>query len=61
MFVFRLNYKFCPLSIYFFFKRFPLAQNLTSYVLNVSNSCTVCPLSVTQIIFLVKSGHPMIF
>ncbi|MFS7927444.1 hypothetical protein Hanom_Chr04g00309171 [Helianthus anomalus] len=60
MFVFRLNYKFCPLSKYYF-QRFSLAQNLTSYVLNVSNSCTICPLNVTQLIFLVKSGHPMVF
>ncbi|MFS7939192.1 hypothetical protein Hanom_Chr05g00448811 [Helianthus anomalus] len=40
-----------------FFKQCPLAQNLTSYVLNVSKSCTICPLCLTYLIFLVKSDH----
>ncbi|MFS7900479.1 hypothetical protein Hanom_Chr13g01189151 [Helianthus anomalus] len=35
----------------------PLPLNLTSFVLNVSKSCTLCPLALTQLDFLVKSGH----
>ncbi|MFS7993575.1 hypothetical protein Hanom_Chr12g01095741 [Helianthus anomalus] len=38
-------------------RRCPLAQKLTSYVLNVSKSCTLYPLALTQLIFLVKYGH----
>ncbi|MFS7969933.1 hypothetical protein Hanom_Chr09g00815041 [Helianthus anomalus] len=40
-------------------RRCPLALKLTGFVLNVSKSCTVCPLSLTQFIlfFFVKSGH----
>ncbi|MFS8003000.1 hypothetical protein Hanom_Chr13g01208731 [Helianthus anomalus] len=38
-------------------RRCPLAQNLTSSVLNVPKSCTLCPLDQTQLNFLVKSGH----
>ncbi|MFS8004569.1 hypothetical protein Hanom_Chr13g01227401 [Helianthus anomalus] len=38
-------------------RRCPLAQKLTGYVLNVSKSCTLCPLALTQLTFLVKSGH----
>ncbi|MFS7992031.1 hypothetical protein Hanom_Chr12g01077511 [Helianthus anomalus] len=38
-------------------KRYPLAQKLTSFVLNVSKSCTLYPLSQTQLDFLVKYGH----
>ncbi|MFS7927477.1 hypothetical protein Hanom_Chr04g00309551 [Helianthus anomalus] len=38
-------------------RRCPLAQKLTSSVLNVSKSCTLCPLSQTQLDFFVKSGH----
>ncbi|MFS7923226.1 hypothetical protein Hanom_Chr03g00258181 [Helianthus anomalus] len=29
----------------------PLAQNLTSFVLNVSESCTLCPFGQTQLDF----------
>ncbi|MFS7909608.1 hypothetical protein Hanom_Chr02g00096571 [Helianthus anomalus] len=38
-------------------RRFLLAQKLTSFVLYVSKSCTVCSLSLTQLDFLVKYGH----
>ncbi|MFS7905345.1 hypothetical protein Hanom_Chr01g00046571 [Helianthus anomalus] len=38
-------------------RRCPLTLNLTSFILNVSKSCTICPLSLTQLIFLVKYGH----
>ncbi|KAF5755653.1 hypothetical protein HanXRQr2_Chr17g0805181 [Helianthus annuus] len=38
-------------------KRCPLAQKLTSFVLNVPKSCTLCPLGQTQLDFLVKSNH----
>ncbi|MFS7963835.1 hypothetical protein Hanom_Chr08g00742981 [Helianthus anomalus] len=38
-------------------RRCPLAQKLTSFVLNVLKSCTLCPLGQTQLKFLVKSGH----
>ncbi|MFS7914280.1 hypothetical protein Hanom_Chr02g00151541 [Helianthus anomalus] len=38
-------------------RRRPLAQKLTSFVLYVSNSCTLCPLSLTQSDFLVKYGY----
>ncbi|MFS7922716.1 hypothetical protein Hanom_Chr03g00252271 [Helianthus anomalus] len=39
------------------YRRYPLAQKLTSFVLNVLKSCTLCPLSQTQLDSLVKSGH----
>ncbi|MFS7988825.1 hypothetical protein Hanom_Chr11g01039411 [Helianthus anomalus] len=35
----------------------PLAQKLTSFVLNVTKSCTLYPLGQTQLDFLVKFGH----
>ncbi|MFS7951413.1 hypothetical protein Hanom_Chr07g00594841 [Helianthus anomalus] len=35
-------------------RRCPLAQKLTSSVLNVSKSCTLCPLGQTQLNFFVK-------
>ncbi|MFS7932086.1 hypothetical protein Hanom_Chr04g00363681 [Helianthus anomalus] len=38
-------------------RRCLLAQKLTSFVLNVSKSCTLCPLGQPQLYFLVKSGH----
>ncbi|MFS7940240.1 hypothetical protein Hanom_Chr05g00462141 [Helianthus anomalus] len=38
-------------------RRCPLAQKLTSSVLNVSKSYTLCPLGQTQLDFFVKSGH----
>ncbi|MFS7965800.1 hypothetical protein Hanom_Chr09g00766431 [Helianthus anomalus] len=37
--------------------RCPLSLNLTSFVLNVSKSCTLCPLALPQLGFLVKYGH----
>ncbi|MFS7901548.1 hypothetical protein Hanom_Chr01g00000971 [Helianthus anomalus] len=40
-----------------FCRRCPLAQKLTSYVLNVSKYCTLCPLALTQLYFLVNYGH----
>ncbi|MFS7917625.1 hypothetical protein Hanom_Chr03g00191301 [Helianthus anomalus] len=36
------------------FKRCPLPLKLLSFVLNVSKSCTLCPLGQTQLIFSVK-------
>ncbi|MFS8025914.1 hypothetical protein Hanom_Chr16g01480751 [Helianthus anomalus] len=36
------------------FRRCPLPFKLMSFVLNVSKSCTLCPLGQTQIIFLLK-------
>ncbi|MFS8021267.1 hypothetical protein Hanom_Chr16g01425431 [Helianthus anomalus] len=41
-------------------RRCHLAQKLTSFVLNVAKSCTLCPLGQTQLIFLVKSDHPRV-
>ncbi|MFS7911860.1 hypothetical protein Hanom_Chr02g00123071 [Helianthus anomalus] len=38
-------------------RRCSLPLNLTSFVLNVSKSCTVCPLSLTQLNFSVKLGY----
>ncbi|MFS7993753.1 hypothetical protein Hanom_Chr12g01097811 [Helianthus anomalus] len=38
-------------------RRCPLTQKLTSFVLNVSKSCTLCPLGQTQLGFLVKSMY----
>ncbi|MFS7919939.1 hypothetical protein Hanom_Chr03g00218531 [Helianthus anomalus] len=35
-------------------RRCPLAQKLTSFVLNVPKSCTLCPLSLTQLISNIK-------
>ncbi|MFS8015230.1 hypothetical protein Hanom_Chr15g01353901 [Helianthus anomalus] len=32
-------------------RRCPLPLNLTSFVLNVSKSCTLCPLALTQLDF----------
>ncbi|MFS7907502.1 hypothetical protein Hanom_Chr01g00072131 [Helianthus anomalus] len=32
-------------------RRCPLAQNLTSFVLNIPKSCTLCPLGQTQLDF----------
>ncbi|MFS8012684.1 hypothetical protein Hanom_Chr14g01323741 [Helianthus anomalus] len=40
-----------------FCRRCPLAEKLTSFVLNVSKSCTFYPLGQTQLDFLVKYGH----
>ncbi|MFS7967684.1 hypothetical protein Hanom_Chr09g00788651 [Helianthus anomalus] len=36
------------------FRRCPLPLKLMSFVLNVSKSCTLCPLAQTQLIFSVK-------
>ncbi|KAJ0432376.1 hypothetical protein HanIR_Chr17g0858491 [Helianthus annuus] len=38
-------------------RRCPLPLNLMSFVLNVSKSCTLCPLTLTQSDFFVKYGH----
>ncbi|MFS7911959.1 hypothetical protein Hanom_Chr02g00124151 [Helianthus anomalus] len=35
-------------------RRCPLPLKLIGFVLNVSKSCTLCPLSLTKFIFLVK-------
>ncbi|MFS8017293.1 hypothetical protein Hanom_Chr15g01378691 [Helianthus anomalus] len=43
------------------FKRCLLPSKLMSFVLNVSKSCTLCPLGQTQLIFFVKTGHPRVF
>ncbi|MFS7998602.1 hypothetical protein Hanom_Chr12g01155861 [Helianthus anomalus] len=40
-FMFTQNSRWCP-----------LAQKLTSYVLNVLKSCTLCPLGQTQLDFI---------
>ncbi|MFS7973119.1 hypothetical protein Hanom_Chr09g00852831 [Helianthus anomalus] len=39
------------------FRRFPLPLKLTSFVINVSKSCTLCPLGQTLLNFFVKIGH----
>ncbi|MFS7967607.1 hypothetical protein Hanom_Chr09g00787681 [Helianthus anomalus] len=39
------------------FRRCPLPLKLMTFVLNVRKSCTLCPLSQTQLDFLVKFGH----
>ncbi|MFS7955156.1 hypothetical protein Hanom_Chr07g00639321 [Helianthus anomalus] len=39
------------------YRRCPLAPKLTSFVLCVLKSCTLCPLSLTQFDFLVKYAH----
>ncbi|MFS7902540.1 hypothetical protein Hanom_Chr01g00012471 [Helianthus anomalus] len=39
------------------YRRCPLAQKLTSFVLNVPKSFTLYPLDQTQLDFLVKFGH----
>ncbi|MFS7890038.1 hypothetical protein Hanom_Chr00s000006g01614061 [Helianthus anomalus] len=39
------------------FTRCPLVQNLTGGVLYLSKSYTFCPLTQTQLDFLVKSSH----
>ncbi|MFS7966719.1 hypothetical protein Hanom_Chr09g00777061 [Helianthus anomalus] len=38
-------------------KRCPLTLKLTGFVLNVSKSCMLCSLALTQLDFLVKYGH----
>ncbi|MFS8026536.1 hypothetical protein Hanom_Chr16g01487881 [Helianthus anomalus] len=43
------------------FRRCPLPLKLMSIVLNVSKSCTLCPLGQTQLIFFVKTGHQRVF
>ncbi|MFS8001591.1 hypothetical protein Hanom_Chr13g01192151 [Helianthus anomalus] len=35
----------------------PFPLNLTSFVLNVSKSCTLCSLALMQLVFFVKYGH----
>ncbi|MFS8010526.1 hypothetical protein Hanom_Chr14g01298131 [Helianthus anomalus] len=44
-----LSFIFIPIC-----RRYPLCLNLTSFVLNVLKSCTLCPLGLTQLIFSVK-------
>ncbi|MFS7930797.1 hypothetical protein Hanom_Chr04g00348501 [Helianthus anomalus] len=39
------------------FRRCPLSLKLTSFVLNVSKSYTLCPLGQTQLDFFVIVGH----
>ncbi|MFS7919965.1 hypothetical protein Hanom_Chr03g00218801 [Helianthus anomalus] len=39
------------------FRRCPLPLKLMSFVLNISKSCTLCPLGQTQLDFLVKSDY----
>ncbi|MFS7904031.1 hypothetical protein Hanom_Chr01g00031101 [Helianthus anomalus] len=39
-----------------FYGRCLLSQKLTNFVLNVSKSCTVCPLSQTQLKISAKSS-----
>ncbi|MFS7930595.1 hypothetical protein Hanom_Chr04g00346111 [Helianthus anomalus] len=39
----------------------PLPLNLTSFVLNVSKSCTLCPLAPTQSDFFIKYDHVYVF
>ncbi|MFS7926132.1 hypothetical protein Hanom_Chr04g00293391 [Helianthus anomalus] len=58
----KLVNKKCKLQVLSFvftpnYKRCPLAQKLISFVLYVSKSCTVCPLSLTQLDFLIKYDH----
>ncbi|MFS7990711.1 hypothetical protein Hanom_Chr11g01062131 [Helianthus anomalus] len=45
--------KFKVLSFMFVsnYRRCPLPLNLTIFVLNVSKSCTLCPLTLTQLDF----------
>ncbi|MFS7918196.1 hypothetical protein Hanom_Chr03g00197991 [Helianthus anomalus] len=39
------------------YRRCPLAQKLTGFVLNVLKSCMLCPLALIQLNFLVMYGH----
>ncbi|MFS7970625.1 hypothetical protein Hanom_Chr09g00823101 [Helianthus anomalus] len=39
------------------FNRCPLSLKLTKFVLYVSKSCTLHPLTLTKLTFLVKSGY----
>ncbi|MFS7895194.1 putative GDP dissociation inhibitor [Helianthus anomalus] len=45
-FIFVPNCRWCPLRL-----------NLTSFVSNITKSCTLGPLALTQSKFLVKYGH----
>ncbi|MFS7951035.1 hypothetical protein Hanom_Chr07g00590251 [Helianthus anomalus] len=38
-------------------RRCPFGQKFTGGVLNLSKSCTLCPLGQTQLEFLVKCGY----
>ncbi|MFS8008526.1 hypothetical protein Hanom_Chr14g01273831 [Helianthus anomalus] len=38
-------------------RRYPFGQKFTGGVLNLSKSCTLCPLRQTQLEFLVRSCH----
>ncbi|KAJ0593090.1 hypothetical protein HanRHA438_Chr03g0123701 [Helianthus annuus] len=55
--IYRVNYKFCPFMFVLNCRQCPLPLNLTSFVLNVSKSYTLCPLALTQSDFFVKYGH----
>ncbi|MFS7956577.1 hypothetical protein Hanom_Chr07g00656221 [Helianthus anomalus] len=39
------------------FRRCLLPLKLMSFVLNVSKSCRVCPVTLTQLTFIVKCDH----
>ncbi|MFS7997242.1 hypothetical protein Hanom_Chr12g01139391 [Helianthus anomalus] len=58
-FLFFIMSKLQVLSFMFVsnFRRCPLSLKLMSFVLNVSKSCTLCPLGQTQLIFPVKCSH----
>ncbi|MFS7964466.1 hypothetical protein Hanom_Chr08g00750711 [Helianthus anomalus] len=45
-FIFTPNFRRCPLSL-----------KLMTFVLNVSKSCKLCPLTLTQLIIFAKSDH----
>ncbi|KAM0070506.1 hypothetical protein Hdeb2414_s0001g00013901 [Helianthus debilis subsp. tardiflorus] len=52
-----VNYKFCPLCLHQIVGSVIFFQKFTGGVLNLSKSCTLCPLGQTQLDFSVKSGH----
>ncbi|MFS7900628.1 hypothetical protein Hanom_Chr08g00711931 [Helianthus anomalus] len=45
---FRVNYKFFSFMFVSNYRQCQLPLNLTSFVVNVSKSCTLCPLTLTQ-------------
>ncbi|MFS7979407.1 hypothetical protein Hanom_Chr10g00926951 [Helianthus anomalus] len=59
----RLYVKISILSFIFIpnCMRCPYSLKLTSFVLNVPKSCTLCHLALTHLDFLVKSGYPRVF
>ncbi|MFS7990710.1 hypothetical protein Hanom_Chr11g01062121 [Helianthus anomalus] len=55
-----LSFMFIPNYIMFIpnYRQCPSPLNLTTFVLNVSKYCTLCPLALTQSdFFFVKYGH----